>query len=141
MTEQVSTLKRERFEPRFFTTAEDEGLGLENATLQWNEVKQKDDKGMAKKTVSTAPASGVAASVSMDNSDNIAERTIGEADERLNFELKDISVIFPAGKLTVVTGPTASGKSALLVSAVFILVPVYFRAHIRLDARWLSSEK
>ena len=31
------------------------------------------------------------------------------------FELKDISVKFPEGKLTIVTGPTASGKTALLV--------------------------
>ena len=31
------------------------------------------------------------------------------------FELRDISVRFPPGELTVVTGPTASGKTALLV--------------------------
>lgn len=32
------------------------------------------------------------------------------------FELRDIDVLFPEGELTVVTGPTASGKTALLVS-------------------------
>ena len=31
------------------------------------------------------------------------------------FELRDITVMFPEGQLTVVTGPTASGKTALLV--------------------------
>ena len=35
------------------------------------------------------------------------------------FELRDISVVFPDGALTVVTGPTASGKTAILVSHVF----------------------
>lgn len=35
--------------------------------------------------------------------------------EPTRFELRDISVKFPEGKLTVVTGPTASGKTALLV--------------------------
>lgn len=36
--------------------------------------------------------------------------------EQPRFELRDIDVRFPEGKLTVVTGPTASGKTALLVS-------------------------
>src|ERR1700759_4829185 len=30
------------------------------------------------------------------------------------FELKDINVFFPPGQLTLVTGPTAAGKTALL---------------------------
>ena len=32
-----------------------------------------------------------------------------------SFRLRDVSVLFPEGALTVVTGPTASGKTALLV--------------------------
>lgn len=35
------------------------------------------------------------------------------ADER-QFELRDINIIFPPGELSLVTGPTASGKTALL---------------------------
>ena len=31
------------------------------------------------------------------------------------FQLRDLSISFPSGKLSVVTGPTASGKTALLV--------------------------
>ena len=31
------------------------------------------------------------------------------------FELRDINIVFPERQLTVVTGPTASGKTALLV--------------------------
>jgi len=40
--------------------------------------------------------------------------TSTEADHQ--FELTDISVHFPDGKLTCITGPTASGKSALLMA-------------------------
>ncbi|KZT38562.1 P-loop containing nucleoside triphosphate hydrolase protein [Sistotremastrum suecicum HHB10207 ss-3] len=32
------------------------------------------------------------------------------------FELRDVNIVFPEGKITVVTGPTASGKSALLMA-------------------------
>ncbi|KZS87429.1 hypothetical protein SISNIDRAFT_553186 [Sistotremastrum niveocremeum HHB9708] len=32
------------------------------------------------------------------------------------FELRDINVVFPEGKMTVITGPTASGKTALLMA-------------------------
>ncbi|KAF9258418.1 hypothetical protein L218DRAFT_964491 [Marasmius fiardii PR-910] len=39
-------------------------------------------------------------------------------DNRYKFELRDISVIFPDGKLTVVTGPTASGKTSLLLAVL-----------------------
>ena len=38
-----------------------------------------------------------------------------ETSER-RFQLNDISVIFPEGELTVITGPTASGKTALLMA-------------------------
>ena len=31
------------------------------------------------------------------------------------FELQNLDIVFPEGKLTLVTGPTASGKSALIV--------------------------
>lgn len=36
------------------------------------------------------------------------------------FELRDLSVVFPEGELTVVTGPTASGKTALLVCLLLL---------------------
>ncbi|KAF9255059.1 multidrug resistance-associated ABC transporter [Marasmius fiardii PR-910] len=34
------------------------------------------------------------------------------------FELRDVTVMFPEGELTVVTGPTASGKTALLMAVL-----------------------
>ncbi|KAF8133513.1 P-loop containing nucleoside triphosphate hydrolase protein, partial [Mycena galopus ATCC 62051] len=36
--------------------------------------------------------------------------------ENNRFELRDISVLFPEGKLSIITGPTASGKTALLMA-------------------------
>jgi ABC-type multidrug transport system fused ATPase/permease subunit len=36
------------------------------------------------------------------------------------FELKNLNVKFPKGALTVVTGPTASGKTALLVRSLIL---------------------
>ncbi|KAF8890823.1 multidrug resistance-associated ABC transporter [Gymnopilus junonius] len=101
VTEQVSTLKREHSGPHL-NTAQEEGLGLENATLKWNE----------------APDPSVVVASDSDNNDNVSERTVGEGGERLAFELKEISVRFPVGKMTVVTGPTASGKSALLMAVL-----------------------
>ncbi|KAJ6452790.1 hypothetical protein C8R45DRAFT_1223373 [Mycena sanguinolenta] len=80
VSEQVSTLKKDRFGPAS-TESEDDCLGFENASFKWNEDEQSDD-----------------------------------TDHK--FELKNLSIIFPEGKLTVVTGPTASGKTALLMAAL-----------------------
>ncbi|KAJ7619721.1 P-loop containing nucleoside triphosphate hydrolase protein [Roridomyces roridus] len=63
-----------------------EGLGMEKASFEWN-------------SVTAAPM-------------NESVSTFAEH----RFELKDISVMFPEGRLTVVTGPTASGKTALLMA-------------------------
>ncbi|KAF7346282.1 ATP-dependent bile acid permease [Mycena sanguinolenta] len=63
------------------------GLVIENGSFKWNEL-AKDDQ-------SKPPE---------------AETSI----EETRFELRDISVSFPEGKLTCVVGPTASGKTALL---------------------------
>ncbi|KAF7321090.1 ABC bile acid [Mycena chlorophos] len=40
------------------------------------------------------------------------------------FELRDLSVVFPEGKLSVVTGPTASGKTALLMALLGEMTPL-----------------
>ena len=48
-------------------------------------------------------------------------RRAGEQEQeqkQTRFELTDVSIIFPDGELTVITGPTMSGKSALLVSCL-----------------------
>ena len=40
----------------------------------------------------------------------------GSSPARHDFELSDINVVFPDGEITLVTGPTASGKTALLMA-------------------------
>jgi ABC-type multidrug transport system fused ATPase/permease subunit len=111
--EQVSSLKRSRFG----ASADDDaakGLGIENGTFKWNEVEQKDDV--------VAKTSNSVASTSTDDTvqgaDDETERgsLTGSVASDHRFELKDVNIMFPERQLTVVTGPTASGKTALLVS-------------------------
>ena len=49
------------------------------------------------------------------NTDLDPTSTEGTSGVDRKFELRDLNVVFPHGELTVVTGPTASGKTALLV--------------------------
>ncbi|KAJ7647783.1 hypothetical protein FB45DRAFT_987394 [Roridomyces roridus] len=102
--EQVSSLKKDLSNPSF--EMEDDRLGFENASFKWNEVQEdnKDDKNKK-------PSS---------DTDSILTATSEVSDHK--FELKDLSVIFPQGELTLVTGPTASGKTALLVSSVLMIL-------------------
>lgn len=124
--EQVSTLKKGRTPP---STDDDEGLGILNGSFKWNEIEEKkDDKAQdtAKDTggrkfwswsrksraQSQAPLDDTETAV--DSQSTAGSVTNGSGDHR--FELRDITVMFPEGQLSVITGPTASGKTALLVS-------------------------
>lgn len=100
--EQVSSLKRGAVPP----SDEDEGLGIVNGTFKWNEVEEtKDaDKNKAAASQPSSPS---------DETDTAVDSQSTAGDHR--FELRDINVMFPEGELTVITGPTASGKTALLV--------------------------
>ncbi|KAI0372366.1 multidrug resistance-associated ABC transporter [Pilatotrama ljubarskyi] len=121
--EQVSTLKKGHVPP---SEESDEGLGIINGTFKWNEVEEKkeeDDKGKGKDAAKKANGSngvdtnGSEAGPSDETStiaDSASAFAAGAGDHR--FELRDITVMFPEGQLTVVTGPTASGKTALLMA-------------------------
>lgn len=123
--EQVSTLKKGHVPP---SEEGDAGLGIVNGTFKWNEVEQKkeDDKGKGKDTPkkangtdSTNGANGAGhdsppSDETATLADSASAMAAGSSDHR--FELRDITVLFPEGKLTVVTGPTASGKTALLMA-------------------------
>ena len=117
VTDQVSSLKKDYSLP--LLPGEDEGLGLENATLRWNEVTDIKDKEKPKDNGSSSSPTQASESVQESNTvvDNMSDRSVSDVGDRV-FELKDISILFPEGELTVVTGPTASGKTALLVSHV-----------------------
>ncbi|KAL1948407.1 hypothetical protein VTO73DRAFT_12482 [Trametes versicolor] len=123
--EQVSTLKKGHVHPSEETDA---GLGIVNGTFKWNEVEQKkeDDKGKGKdapKKANGSDSTNGANGAGHDSppsdetatlADSASAMATNSSDHR--FELRDITVLFPEGKLTVVTGPTASGKTALLMA-------------------------
>ena len=120
VTDQVSSLKKDYSHPHL-PGAEDDDLGLENATFKWNEVAEPVNKDSDKGKSNSGPPSSTESSEADETGtaigDSVSERSAENIEgngERV-FELKDISVRFPPGELTVVTGPTASGKTALLV--------------------------
>jgi ABC-type multidrug transport system fused ATPase/permease subunit len=111
--EQVSSLKGSCFE----ASVDDDttkGLGIENGTFKWNEVEQKDDvTAETSNSVNSTPTDDAVQGAD-DEIDRGSLRGSVTSDHR--FELKDVNIMFPERQLTVVTGPTASGKTALLVS-------------------------
>ena len=110
VTDQVSSLKKDYSEP--YLSGNDEGLGLECATLKWNEVVEVVNKGKQNESSSSLSI----ASVTDEASTVIDSESIGDRGDHI-FELRNVTIRFPEGMLTVVTGPTASGKTALLVSS------------------------
>ncbi|KAF8273971.1 multidrug resistance-associated ABC transporter [Lactarius quietus] len=114
VTEQVSSLKKSPFGT---SGADDEavkGLGIENGSFKWNEDGSGENEradNNAKNAVSTAD------DAAQDASDVTERGSIAASDaSEYRFELRDISITFPERQLTVVTGPTASGKTALLMA-------------------------
>ena len=87
-------------------------VGFDHATLRWN-AGSKSESEEAKKDAEPAPASttpAVVVSPVTEEGNNVPE----EEPERI-FELSDIKVDFPVGKLSVVSGPTGAGKTAILI--------------------------
>ncbi|KAF8890914.1 multidrug resistance-associated ABC transporter [Infundibulicybe gibba] len=112
VTDQVSSLKVDRTTPHLPGGSDEEGLGLANASFKWNEVEEAkaDDQGKDKDKTPSRPLS----TLSIDSATDVSSPTDETPDHR--FELRDISVMFPEGELSVITGPTASGKTALLMA-------------------------
>ena len=97
------------------------GLGIENGTFKWNEVEKKgNNKNGQNERVDKAKNVASTDDAVQDASDGTERASIeaSNASEH-RFELRDINVTFPERQLTVITGPTASGKTALLVSICF----------------------
>lgn len=75
-------------------TTVNKGLGIAKGSFKWNEVEQDGD----------AKADGVGKSRSVTNLDG--DTTIGTETQTATqrFELRDISVMFPEGRLSVISG-------------------------------------
>ncbi|KAL5521010.1 hypothetical protein ACEPAG_8932 [Sanghuangporus baumii] len=98
-------------------------LGLENASLKWNAVeeKEKSDDNKSKGKDNRVKRKGsvqrdIEAAITETLQSDISRAGTETVDQDHMFELRDISVVFPDGALSVVTGPTASGKTALLLA-------------------------
>ena len=80
---------------------------VENGTFRWNTVESKETDAESAADPSAPDTASTA--------DTFVSRVDSTNGTNNYFELRDITVRFPEGKLTIVTGPTASGKTALLV--------------------------
>ncbi|KZP20527.1 multidrug resistance-associated ABC transporter [Athelia psychrophila] len=94
VSEQVSSLKNGSTGVPTLDEVIDPRLGIEHASFKWNEVEEK-------------------------KSDQISGPQTDpelQIEQQHRFELRDVDIIFPEGELSVITGPTASGKSAMLMA-------------------------
>ena len=81
-------------------------IGFENATLRWNTGKQSE----------TSSSKDTAKSSTEPSSPTTSDGTTAVETENAVFNLTNLNVKFPLGKLSVVTGPTGSGKTAILTA-------------------------
>ena len=115
----MSSLKKSPFGTSGADDETAKGLGIENGSFKWNEVEQngdtKDESGQAdQKGKNTTSSSDGAVQGASDGTERGSIAASDASEHR--FELRDIDIMFPERQMTVVTGPTASGKTALLVS-------------------------
>lgn len=113
MPDWVSTLKRK---PE--TVSESRKIGFKGATLQWNTGKSADDKPAEPKAKDRSLTKIKRAFFGRPAASENAESVVAEATPAPEpvFQLADLTVDFPTGKLSVVSGPTGSGKTAILTA-------------------------
>lgn len=132
---QFSGLKQSASAMAAEEVGEADKLGIVNGWFKWNEVDRSGDDKQQKKTIieglrglmvslhsrlrkrsTPSPTASILPTTQLTAASSSAPSDTGSsAKVERRFELRDINVVFPDGKMTVVTGPTASGKSALLV--------------------------
>ncbi|KAL5532471.1 hypothetical protein ACEPAF_6041 [Sanghuangporus sanghuang] len=97
-------------------------LGLDNATLKWNTVEKQRSSDKTSKGKDNNPKTkgdterDIEADIADTLQSDITQEETAAVGQDHAFELRDISVLFPEGALSVVIGPTASGKTALLLA-------------------------
>jgi len=137
VSEQVSSLREAAV-----TSRNDEpengyntGLGIMNGSFRWNAIPGgKEGKG-ENRAEDREPSAHLAQA-----EEEGETALLLLADEAPKFELRGISVMFPEDKLTVISGLTASGKTALLVSSLLFSVRL-FSTPISPSRRWRCSGK
>ncbi|KAG2143718.1 hypothetical protein DEU56DRAFT_792331 [Suillus clintonianus] len=107
--EHVSSIKKARAP---HVDGEDDTLSIENGFFKWNEVPEKPEETSKAKGKDHSPSPSDETATAVDSE----SESIRSPSEDHRFELRDISVRFPEGELSVITGPTASGKTALLMA-------------------------
>ena len=108
MDDQVSTLKKDLFS---HGAAPETGLGIRSGSFVWNAVEEQTKIN----DTSRHATNGEIRTPQVDDASS-AYYDVQASTSGRRFELRDINVMFPEDKLTVVTGPTASGKTALLMA-------------------------
>jgi len=91
------------------------GLSISHATFRWNAVGKTTDNDTSGTTTPTSLVSPTAS----ENSallDSASFNSGSTTRAKRVFQLEDINVSFPEGQLSIVTGPTGSGKTALLMA-------------------------
>ncbi|WWD20615.1 hypothetical protein CI109_105091 [Kwoniella shandongensis] len=107
----VCSLKRSS-DPR---EGEPTKIGFENASFRWNTGTQTEQAEPDAKKGKSADTTSAAQPTSSDSTEGTAVDS-DTASEAAYFTLSNLNVDFPLGKLTIVTGPTGAGKSAILTA-------------------------
>lgn len=107
VSEQTSSLKKDSSTRPSIDSEEDE-LGFVNASFKWNKVT--DAQAIYNMAETTGPLLPT-----INRPDDGWTTPSDSAALDHQFELRDLNIRFPQGKLTIVMGPTGSGKTALLV--------------------------
>lgn len=89
------------------------------ASFKWSSAEADERNGRKDMIRREAEASELYAGRAISSGSNVEVISAEQADRK--FQLTDLSVIFPEGQLSIVTGSTASGKTALLVRTVLAL--------------------
>lgn len=116
----VSSLKGEEAPP--FNIEESYRLGISSGWFRWNEApreeptKREDKKDPFWKVWKHVGSLRRGPQLTSDESASTVTAVSEPAEPGRRFELRDINIDFPVGELTVIAGPTASGKTALLMA-------------------------
>lgn len=116
----MSSLKRTNLNVPVLALSE---FGLKVASFKWTSTEADERNGRKDIIRKKAGATRLNTGHVIASGSNAEVMSSGQTDRK--FQLSDLSVIFPEGQLSIVTGSTASGKTALLVRTVMALYTSY----------------